>query len=167
MWKCTVYYDSLNASCCCIHALLWVFSVFTAYCFTICHPTCCSANRSAFSGSLAGQTLSGNLISAELANSYLDCQKLDTIFCEPYSYYASASVPKWPRNKLESIKFAKKISGEAWPHADTLVFMLMHADIYIAHQVTTSLKFQATDLQRVMKSVCVRAATKFVEWEWL
>ena len=43
-----------------------VFSVFTAYCFTICHPTCCSANRSAFSGSLAGQTLSGNLISAEL-----------------------------------------------------------------------------------------------------
>ena len=109
-WKCTVYYDSLHTSCCCIYALLW--RIFSVYYFTSCHPTCCLANRSAFSSSLAGQTLSGNLLSARLANAYLDCQKLDTIICEPCSHYASASVPKWPWNKLESIKFVKNFLGK-------------------------------------------------------
>jgi len=44
-----------------------IFSVFSAYYITICHPTCCSANYSTFSHR--------NLMSAGLANAYTDSQK--------------------------------------------------------------------------------------------
>ena len=57
-------------------------------------PTCCSANCSTFSRR--------NLMSAGLANAYMDSQKLDTILCEPYSYYNSASVTKWAQKQSQN-----------------------------------------------------------------
>ena len=75
-----------------------IFSVFSTYYFTFFHPTCCSANHSTFSR--------GNLPSAGIANAYMDSHKLDTILRKPFSvhcFYSSASVPKWPQKKSQSI----------------------------------------------------------------
>ena len=49
-----VYYGSLYTSCCHLRCSSDVFSVFCTYCFTICHPTCYSANHSTFSHNLVG-----------------------------------------------------------------------------------------------------------------
>ena len=56
---------------------------------------CCFANLSNFSCE--------NSNSAGLVNTYMDNQKLDAILREPYSYYGSASVPKWPQKQSQSI----------------------------------------------------------------
>jgi len=45
----------------------------------------------------------GNSKSAALANANMDSQKLDTILCEPRSYYDSDSAAKWPQKQSQSI----------------------------------------------------------------
>ena len=73
-----------------------IFSVFSAYYFTIVQPTNCSVNLCTF--------FHGDLMSAGLGNAYMDNQELDKIFCEPCSihcYYGSASVLKWPQKQSQ------------------------------------------------------------------
>ena len=76
-----------------------IFSVFSAYCFTICHPTCGSVNRNTFSRR--------NLTSAGLTNVIWTA---DTILREPcsvYWCYGPAYVPKWPQKQSQSFGFLK------------------------------------------------------------
>ena len=56
-----------------------IFSVLSAYYFTICHPTYCSANHNTF--------FRANSKSAGLVNA--DSHKVDAILCEPCSYTAA------------------------------------------------------------------------------
>ena len=61
-----------------------IFSVFSAYYFTICHPTCCSANHSTF--------FRKDSMSASLANACMDSPKLDAILCKPCSYCSTTYI---------------------------------------------------------------------------
>ena len=95
--------------------------IFSAYYFTICHPTCCSANRSTFSR--------GNSRSAGLANAYMNSQKFDALLRKPCSY-GSTSVPKMASEAISEHLISKTFLGE---HALKPPYscMYMHACIYI------------------------------------
>ena len=93
--KCRVNYGCLWISCCHITLILfWPIVVLSAYCFIICHLTCCSANHNTFSH---GNTMSAGLAKCiVLQYSIVLHPKMQRVL-QPSSYFGSASILKWPQ----------------------------------------------------------------------
>ena len=97
--------------------------VFSAYCFTICHLTCCSADRTTFSH--------GNSMSAVLANVHINCiygsQKLDAILCGPCRYNSSILLSQnGLRSNLRAPNFLKISWGTMPPDPTSLACLCIH-----------------------------------------
>ena len=76
---------------------------------------------------------------------HVDSQKFDAIIREPYSYYDSASVPKWPQKQSQSIYFLKISLGSMAPDPPSLPCLCMH--------VTPLLKILATGLKQMSERI--------------
>ena len=85
----------------------------------------------------------GNLKSAGLANAHVNSQKL---LRNPFGYYGSASVPKWPQKQSQSISFQKVSCGSMPADPPSPACLCMHLFTSDTH-VTPLLKSLATGLK--------------------
>ena len=107
-------------------------------------PACCSANRSTFFRRLSKCTWTAK----------------NAIISEPCSYYNSASVPKWPQKKSQSIKFKKKkFPGGACPQ----IPLVLHAYACIHTHYTPLLKILAMGLATICAYTHCYGLTTFMD----